>query len=76
MSRVPKMLSYTFSSDPPLKAEAHSHRMKGKAGKPFRGPKAPTGHAKKSSQFTKDVHYGSHSAVGKAIGAEMKRLGL
>lgn len=60
----------------PLKAEAHSHRMKGKAGgKTFKQAKPPVALPKQSQGVT-DVHYGSHAKVAHAIGEEMRRLGL
>lgn len=76
MKRVPKKLSYTFSSSPALPGESHTHRMKGKGSKPYRASQLPKGSSKQSAGFAKDVHYGSHKSVEQQIGAEMRRLGL
>lgn len=47
-----------------LKAEAHSHMMKGKAkGKGFKCATAPRPLSKRSNTFAKEVHYGSSSSL-------------
>lgn len=72
---VPKY-QWGFTSGEPLKGEQHSHRIPGKAkGKGYKTDK-PAAAMPTQAQTVTDVHCGSHKAVERAIGAEMKRLGL
>ncbi len=76
MPRPKPQYKWQLTEGEPLKAEQHSHRMKGKAGgKKFKQSKEPVSLPKQSQGVT-DVHYGSHKRIEMAIGAEMRRLGL
>lgn len=61
----------------PLKGEAHSHRMKGKAkGKGYKTDTVPRSLPTVNSQHVRDVHFGSHRSIEHQIRDEMLRLGL
>lgn len=68
MPRSRPEYKWTTVSTPRLKEEAHSHQMKGKGrGKRYTTSSAPKQLSKRSSAFSKDVHYGSHSSLYRAI---------
>lgn len=77
MPRAKLIYSWGLTEGTPLKAEAHSHRMKGKAkGKGFKSDTIPRSLPNSSAGFKKDVHFGSHKRIEHQIRDEMLRLGL
>lgn len=77
MNRTPVKYTWKLSTGTPLSGERHSHRMKGKSkGGKSGGSSIPRGLPRSSSQFSKDVHYGSHASIAKQIGEALLRAGL
>lgn len=73
---VPKY-NWHLSEGVPLKAEQHSHRMKGKSkGKGYKTDTVPRALPTVNSQHVRDVHFGSHRNIEQQIRDEMIKLGL
>lgn len=75
MPRVKPQYNWGFTKGEPLKHEVHTHRIPGKAKGGKGQPKPPTG-LPKSNAIKSDVRYGSHAAISRMIGEEIRRLGL
>ena len=76
MPRPVPEYKWPITEGQPLKAEQHTHRMKGKAGgKKYKTSKEPVSLPKQAQGVT-DVHYGSHHNIERQIGEELRRLGL
>ncbi|AJT60780.1 hypothetical protein [Citrobacter phage CVT22] len=68
MPRPVPEYKWSFTNSAKLKGEQGSHTMKGKVkGKSFKQAKPPVSLPKTSSQFAKDVHYGSSYALLNAL---------
>jgi hypothetical protein len=77
MPRAIPKYEWPVVSGEPLKAERHSHRMKGKSkGKGFKSDTIPRALPSSSAGFKKDVHFGSHKRIEHQIRDEMLRMGL
>lgn len=74
MPRCKPTYKWPFTEGEPLKAEKHSHRMKGKAGgKKFKQSKEPAALPKQAQGVT-DVHYGSHKHIERQLAEALRRL--
>ncbi|QXG07621.1 hypothetical protein [Erwinia phage Pecta] len=73
---VPKY-SWGLTEGEPLKAEQHTHRMKGKSkGRGYKSDTIPASFPTKDKMCTPDVHFGSHRKLEIQIRDEMIKAGL
>lgn len=73
---IPKY-NWNLSEGEPLKAEKHTHRMKGKSkGKGYKSDTIPSSFPTADKLCSPNVHFGSHRNIEQQIRDEMIKLGL